>query len=78
MQQNPDLAKLMQLAQSPAGQKLIAMLQQNGGTTLQNAMEKASAGDYEDAKRSISALLNNQEAKALLQQLGGSEVNERN
>ena len=73
MQQNPDMAQLYQLAQSSAGQKLIAMLQQPGGSQLQEAMMKASAGDYEQAKQTISALLETEDAKKLLQQLGGGK-----
>ncbi len=71
MNQNPDMAQLFQIAQSPAGQKLISMLYRSGGTQLENAIEKASAGDYSDARHAISALLDNEEAKALLRQLGG-------
>lgn len=73
MQQNPDMAQLLQLAQSPAGQQLIAMLQAQGGSDLQNAIAKASAGDYTQAKKAISALLETEEAKKLLQQLGGGK-----
>ena len=38
---------------------------------MQTALAKASAGDYTQAKQSIAALLDNEEAKALLAQLGG-------
>ncbi len=73
MQQNPDMAQLLQMAQSPAGQKLIALLQQSGGNQLESALQKASQGDYTDAKSTIQSLLGNAEAQALLRQLGGSK-----
>lgn len=69
MQQTPDYAQLMKLAQSPAGQQLIAMLQHSGGDALQSAMNKASAGDYSQAKKLASSLLTDPKARALLKQL---------
>lgn len=65
----PDFHQLLQLAQSPAGQQLIAMLQQNGGSALSNAVSKASAGDYTQAKQLLSSLLSSAEAQTLLSQL---------
>lgn len=69
MEQNLDLNQLMKLAQSPAGQKLLQLLQQQGGTQLRSAAQKASAGDYAQAKQMLSGLLNTPEAKQLLQAL---------
>lgn len=69
MQPTPDLSQLMKLAQSPAGKQLIAMLQASGGSALQDAMKKASAGDYTQAKAALASLLNNPQAQALLKQL---------
>ncbi len=76
MQNNADtpqdfsMQQAMHLAQTPAGQQLIALLQKNGGADLQQAMAKAAAGDYEQAKNAISAALSSPEAQALLNQLG--------
>lgn len=64
-----DMSELLRLAQSPAGQQLIALLQRSGGNTLQNAVAKASSGDYAQAKQAISSLLENPEVQALLKQL---------
>lgn len=69
MQQSPDFAQLLKLAQSPAGQQLLAMLQRSGREDLQNAVAKASSGDYREAKRTLSALLSTPEAQALLKQM---------
>lgn len=73
MQRNPDMSELLRLAQSPAGQQLITLLQRSGGSELQNAIAKASAGDYEQAKTAISSLLSSPEAQALLKQLEGNQ-----
>lgn len=69
MQHNPDLSELLRLAQSPAGQQLIALLQQSGGDALQTAVEKVSAGDYTQAKKAMSSLLSSPEAQKLLKKL---------
>lgn len=69
MQQSPDFTQLLRLAQSPAGQQLLAMLQRSGGSELQSAIAKASAGDYSEAKKTLSALLSTPEAQALIRQM---------
>lgn len=66
------IQEAMKLAQSPAGQQLIQLLQQTGGNDLQAAMEKAAAGDYSQAKQAITSLMNNPEAQKLLKQMGGN------
>lgn len=77
MQKNPDtpqdfsIQQAMQLAATPAGQQLIALMQKNGGQEFRQAMAKAAAGDYAQAKEVLSSLLSTPEAKDLLNQLGG-------
>ena len=66
----PSMQDAMRLVQTPAGQKLIQMLQQNGGDSLHAAIEQAAAGNYTQAKQVISDLMNNPEAKKLIEQLG--------
>ena len=65
------IQEAMKLAQSPAGQQLIQLLQKNGGANLQSALEQAAAGDYAQAKKAISALMQNPEAQILFRQMGG-------
>lgn len=70
-QESPmDYSELLRLAQSPAGQKLIAALKKSQGNQLNAAMAKAAMGDYGEAKKAITDFLSTPEAKALLQQLG--------
>lgn len=72
MQQPTDFSQLAQLAQSRAGRQLIALLQQSGGDALKTAVAAAAAGDYGQAQTILTSLLENPEAKKLLEQLGGN------
>lgn len=74
MQNNPNpqdfsLRQAMQMAQTPAGQQLIALLRSSGGKEFQDAMAKAAAGDYTQARELINAMLNNPEAQKLIKEL---------
>lgn len=64
------LSEALRLAKSPAGQKLLQLLRQTGGNELQEAVSKASGGDYAQAKQAISSLLDNPEVRKLLEQMG--------
>lgn len=68
---NNPMQEAIKLAQTPAGQQLIKLLQQNGGDTLRSAMAQAAAGDYSKAQQAIAALMQNPEAKKLFEQMGG-------
>lgn len=72
MENQKDYSELLRRAQSPAGQKLLSLLQASGGEQLQNAMKKASQGDFSQAKEQLTVLLDNPEAKKLLNELGGT------
>ena len=73
MQNNQDaIRKAMQLAQTTDGQQLMKLLQSMGGAELQAAMDRAAAGDYTAAKKALSCILSNPEARRLLQQMGGN------
>ena len=69
MPQMWDMGELLRLAQTPAGQKLIALLQKQGGSGLQRAITSAAAGDYTRAREILSELLSAPEAQALLKEL---------
>ena len=64
------IRKAMQLAQTEEGQKLVTILKQIGGTDLTHAAEKAAAGDYSQIQQTISRLMENPEARKLLEQMG--------
>ncbi|MBR4290263.1 MAG: hypothetical protein IKT52_06460 [Oscillospiraceae bacterium] len=67
---NIPMQEILRMAASPAGQKLIAMMQQQGGGELQKAMEQASNGDYTQAKRAIETLMRDPQAQKLMKELG--------
>lgn len=71
MKKNSDnFSEALRLAQSDTGQQLLALLRNQDSGTLRQAMEQATAGDYQNALSTMSALLSAPEAKALLEQLG--------
>lgn len=72
MEQNSqfNMQEIMRLAASPAGQQLIALLQQQNSAALHSAIASASAGNYEHAKSALGSMLDSPEARTLLQQLG--------
>lgn len=60
----------MRLANSPAGQQLLAMLRRSDSGQIQQAMSQASTGDYREAAQTLNALLSSPEAQRLLKELG--------
>ncbi|MBP3479514.1 MAG: hypothetical protein J6K03_08570 [Oscillospiraceae bacterium] len=71
MEQQPNFSAedVKKIAQSKAGQDLYALLQQTQSQQLKDAMAQAAAGDMEQVKKTVSAMMASPEAKALLDQL---------
>lgn len=69
MQQLPDMNELMKIARSPAGQKLLAMLQTGSQRELEAIAADAAAGNMQEAGRRLSGLLKTEEAQKLLKEL---------
>ena len=71
MEQQPNFSAedVKKIAQSKAGQDLYALLQQTQSQQLKDAMAQAAAGDMEQVKKTVSAMMTSPEAKALLDQL---------
>lgn len=65
------MQEALRLAQTPAGQQLIAMIRQQSGSEFQQAMELASKGDYSQVKLAIDRILTDPQARKLLKELGG-------
>lgn len=68
---NFSMEDAFRLANTPAGKQLLSILQQSDTGALQNAMEQASSGNYDQAKKVLGPLLNSPDVQKLLQQLGG-------
>lgn len=71
MEQQPNFSAedVKKIAQSKAGQDLYALLQQTQSQQLKDAMAQAAAGDMEQVKKTVTAMMASPEAKALLDQL---------
>ena len=69
--QNFSMDALMKMANSPAGQQLIAMLKNQDNSKLEQAAAQAKSGDYAQASQTLSAMLSTPEAKKLMKELGG-------
>ena len=64
------MQEILRIAASPAGQKLISLMKQQGGSDFQKAMDCAASGDYSQAKRVIESLMTDPKAQQLLKELG--------
>lgn len=69
--QKMSMQDAMRLAKSDAGKQLYQLLQQQNGAQLQAAIQQAAAGDYENVKKTMSSLLENEQVRKLLEQMGG-------
>ena len=56
-------------AQSPDGQALMALMQQQNGTQLQRAMEQGEGGSAAEMASLLKTVLSSGEGRALLQRL---------
>lgn len=68
-----DVEAIRRFAQSDAGQKLFAALQQNHDPQIRQAMQQASGGDYSAAQRTVSQLLSNEQVRKLMEQFGSGK-----
>lgn len=74
MEQNFDdisLQQVQKLARSPAGRKLMALLQQSDTGQLTQATERFRSGDTAQAQQLLKPLLESAEIAQLLRELGG-------
>lgn len=69
--QNFSMQEALRLANSDAGQQLLAILKQTDSSQLQKAMDQAAAGDYNHMKQTLSSVLVQEDVQKLLKQLGG-------
>ena len=65
----PNFKDLAALSKYPDGQRLLQIAQQSGGGRLNSAVQQAQNGDYEAVKAILSKMLENDEAKRLIQRL---------
>ena len=63
----------MKIANSPAGQELISLVQKNRDEHFDRAMQQAQDGDYSQAQAMLSQILSTPEARDLIKKLRGNE-----
>lgn len=59
------------LAKTPSGQQLLSLLSSLNQDALQQASSKAASGNYADAAALLQPLLQSEEVKKLIRQMGG-------
>jgi len=64
------MQEAMRLAQSEAGQQLFALLREQNGNAIDQAMTMAAAGDYTQVKQTLASLMSSPQVKAMLEQMG--------
>lgn len=69
--QNFSMEDAMRFANSPAGKRLFAMLQQSGNPTVQKAMAQVAQGDMESAKKTLQSIGGDPDIQKLFGQKGG-------
>ena len=67
---NFSIQDAMRLAKSDTGQQLFAMLKEQNGGAVDQAMEQAAAGDFDQVKQTLSELLSSPQLRAMLEQIG--------
>ena len=68
---NFSMQEAMQLANTPLGQQLISQLQKSDPEAINKAMQQASAGNYAQIQQTLAPVLQSEDIKKLLRQLGG-------
>ena len=68
--ENFSMQDIMRIAQSPAGQQLMAMLTKANPVALETAMQQASGGNYSEVQKTLQAFTNNSDIKRIIQQMG--------
>ncbi len=69
--QNFPMNEAQHLAETPTGQQLMKLLQQNGGVQLDEAVRLLREGNTQEAKDLLMPLMTDPNIRALLRQLGG-------
>ncbi len=64
------MREAMRLANSDAGRQLLALLKSQDSGQLQQAMDQAAAGDYDQVQKTLHDLLSSTQAQELLKRLG--------
>lgn len=72
MQNNPNqfsMEDAIRLAGTPAGKQLLNLLKSNTDADMNTARKAVEAGDYEQAKKSLSSLMQSPDVQKLLKEM---------
>lgn len=72
MERNPDpklLQQALHMASTPAGKKLLALIKEQNQEKVSQARQQAAQGNYEQAKQTLSDVLNRPDIQQLIQQM---------
>ncbi len=67
--QNFSMQEALHLANSEAGQRLLALLKETNDPGVRQAMQKASAGDYSSIRENLASLMRSEQVQQLLKEL---------
>lgn len=68
-----DFSSLLKIANSPAGQRLLSLVQKNRDDRFDQAMRQAQAGDYTQAQQLLSNMLSTREGQELMKEIRGEQ-----
>lgn len=68
---NFSMQEFMRLANSPAGKRLISLLQQADPNAVNQAKAQASSGNYSQVAQTLAPFLASEEVQKLMKQLEG-------
>lgn len=71
--ENENYGALEKIAHSPDGQRLLSLIEQQGGSHYRTAMEQAEQGDYAAVKEMLSKILATQEARQLIERIRNNQ-----
>lgn len=68
-----NLEKLYSIANSPAGKELLDYVKKNNSPQMNEAMKKAEAGDFSQAKEMLEKLLSSPEGANIMRKIRGQK-----
>ncbi len=67
----PSMQEILRLAQTPEGKQILALLKKKNAPLLNSIVSSAISGNYDAARQSLNAFLNDPEIQVLLTKLEG-------
>lgn len=68
-----DFSSLLKIANSPAGQRLLSLVQKNRDDRFDQALRQAQSGDYTLAQQLLSKMLSTKEGQELMKEIRGEQ-----